>query len=287
MTAKQNTKSDIPTPPSLSAAPSSFYWAMRMLPAQKRDAIFEVYSFCRAVDDIADGTLPHDEKIDLLNDWGHRIDDILDGTEAIAFADGFSKMVQIYGIDRDDLFAIINGMKTDSVENVTVATMDELDLYMDRVASAVGKISNKIFGLTGTHADELAVNLGRALQLTNILRDIAEDASLGRTYIPQSVLKKFQVEQAEPANHGEILKDKNLPQALEYMAEIAQGYFDKAGINLMALPHGPARPVRIMKAVYGRLLEKLRQSGWRYPYTPVRVSKLEKIFIAARAAFFA
>lgn len=272
------------TPPSLRATPSSFYWAMRILPRIKREAIFEVYSFCREVDDIADGVLPLDEKIELLNEWRHRIDDVMDGTEAANFSDGFSKTIVSYGINRDDLFAVINGMETDAVEKVTIANMDELDIYMDRVASAVGKISNKIFALKGEQADSLAVNLGRALQLTNILRDIAEDASLGRTYIPQSVLEKYSVQRTEA---DEILKDENLPKALDFMATLAQEYYQKADNNLMALPRGPSRPVRIMKAVYGRVLEKMIKNGWHYPYAPTRISKIEKIFIAAKAAFLA
>ncbi|MCK4939523.1 MAG: squalene/phytoene synthase family protein [Rhodospirillaceae bacterium] len=271
-------------PPSLRATPSSFYWAMRMLPRPEREAIFEVYSFCRVVDDIADGDLPLDEKIELLNDWQRRIDDIINGTEAATVADGLSTAITSYGIDRDDLFAVISGMKTDSVEKVAIANMDELDIYMDRVASAVGKISNKVFGLKGSQADSLAVNLGRALQLTNILRDIAEDASLGRTYIPRSVLEKFSIQKTESVD---ILKDENLPAALGFMAALAQEYYQKAGENLMALPRGPARPPRIMKAVYERVLKKMINNGWRYPYATVRISKIEKIFIAARAAFFA
>ncbi len=272
------------TPPSSRATPSSFYWAMRMLPHAKRNAIFEVYSFCREVDDIADGTLPVGEKIELLNEWRHRIDDIMDGTEAVSFSNGFSKTIISYGIDRDDLFAVINGMETDAVEKVTIGDMDELNIYMDGVASAVGKISNKIFGLKGSHADSLAVNLGRALQITNILRDIAEDASLGRTYIPQSVLKKYSVQKTEA---DEILKDENFPKALDFMATLAQEYYQKANSNLMKLPRGPARPPRIMKAVYERVLEKMINKGLRYPYAPIRISKIEKIFIAARSAFFA
>ena len=272
------------TPPSLRATPSSFYWAMRILPRIKRDAIFEMYSFCREVDDIADGVLPVDEKIELLNEWRHRIDDVIDGAGAVNFSDGFSKTIMHYGIDRDDLFAVINGMETDAVEKVTIANMDELDIYMDRVASAVGKISNKIFGLRGEQADSLAVNLGRALQLTNILRDIVEDASLGRTYIPQSVLEKYSVQKTEA---NEILKDENLPKVLNFMATLAQEYYQKADKNLMALPRGPSRPVRIMKAVYGRVLEKMIKNDWHYPYAPTRISKIEKIFIAAKAAFLA
>ena len=283
LNTEPNPDADI-APPSLRATPSSFYWAMRMLPRPKREAIFEIYSFCRAVDDIADGSLPIDEKIELLNEWQHRIDDIMDGTEAVAFADGFSRTIVSYGIDRDDLFAVIDGMKTDAVEKVTISNMDELDIYMDRVASAVGKISNKVFGLEGSDADSLALNLGRALQLTNILRDVAEDTSLGRTYIPRSVLEKFSIQKTEA---GEILKDENLPQALDFMAELAREYYQKADQDLLALPPGPARSPRIMRAVYGRVLEKMINNGWRYPYAPPRISKIEKIIIAARAAFFA
>lgn len=271
-------------PPSLRAAPSSFYWAMRLLPHDQREAMFEIYSFCRTVDDIADGDLPEDEKIDLLNHWQHRIDDIMDGTEAVAFSDGFSKTIQSYRIDRDDLFAVIDGMKSDAVSKVTMADMKELDIYMDRVASAVGKISNRIFDLKGEIADDLAVNLGRALQLTNILRDIAEDANDARSYIPLLVLRHHSITSSEPM---EILQDENLPHALEYMAALAQEYFSKANENLATLPAKKTRAVRIMKAVYERILNKMINRGWQYPYASMRIGKIEKIIIAVRAAFFA
>jgi len=271
-------------PPSLRAAPSSFYWAMRLLPHDKREAIFEIYSFCRSVDDIADGDLAKEDKIELLDHWKHRIDDIMDETEAVAFSDGFSRTVQNYRIDRDDLFAVIDGMKSDAVGKVTMNNMDELNIYMDRVASAVGKISNQIFGLRGEVANDLAVNLGRALQLTNILRDLAEDASDGRVYIPLSLLRQNSIASSEPA---EILQDDNLPRALEQMATLAQEYFNKASNNLTELPPEKTRPVRIMKAVYKRILEKMIKRGWHYPYAGMRISKFEKIIIAARAALFA
>jgi len=271
-------------PPSLHAAPSSFYWAMRLLPHDKREAIFEIYSFCRSVDDIADGDLAKEDKIELLDHWKHRIDDIMDGTEAVAFSDGFSRTVQNYRIDRDDLFAVIDGMKSDAVGQVTMNDMDELNIYMDRVASAVGKISNRIFGLKGEAANDLAVNLGRALQLTNILRDLAEDAGDGRVYIPLSLLRQNSITSSEPA---EILQDDNLPRALEQMATLAQEYFNKAGNNLTELPPKKTRPVRIMKAVYKRILEKMINRGWHYPYAGMHINKFEKIIIAARAALFA
>lgn len=268
--------------PSLRAEPSSFYWAMRLLPREQREAIFEIYSFCRAVDDIADGDLSPEDKIDLLSDWQHRIDDIMDGTEAVAFADGFSKTIQSYRIDRDDLLAIIDGMKSDSVENLTLTDMNELNVYMDRVASAVGKISNKIFGLKGDAANDLAVNLGRALQLTNILRDISDDAKTGRIYIPLSVLNKFSVHETEPMN---VLTDKNLPQALEYMASMAHDYFSKANNDLLSLPREKTRSARIMKAVYQRILSKMIKRGWDYPLGNERIGKFEKIIIAVRETF--
>jgi len=271
-------------PPPLRAAPSSFYWAMRLLPNDKRDAIFEIYSFCRTVDDIADGDFPEEDKIELLGHWRHRIDDVMDGTEAVAFSDGFSKTIVNYRIDRDDLFAVIDGMQSDAVGKVIMNDMDELNIYMDRVASAVGKISNKIFGLKGSAADDLAVNLGRALQLTNILRDVAEDANDERVYIPLSVLRQHSITSNEPLG---ILHDEKLPLAIVFMAQLAQKYFDEAGKNLNELPAGKTRPVRIMKAVYKRTLDKMIRRGWRYPYSRVSISRVEKMIIAARAALFA
>ena len=112
---------------------------MRLLPKSKREPMFEIYGFCRTVDDIADGDLPPDEKMRLLANWKQRIDDVLDGTDAVGSADGFSKTMQAYRLSRDDLFAVIDGMQTDAAPEVRMVDEAALDLYMDRVASAVGQ----------------------------------------------------------------------------------------------------------------------------------------------------
>lgn len=258
---------------------------MRLLPAPKREAMFEIYAFCRSVDDIADGDLPSDEKMQQLEDWKRRIDDVLDGTEAVCSADGFSKTMQTYGLARDDFMAVIEGMQTDAAEAVRMTDEAALDLYMDRVASAVGRMSDRVFGLEGEAAQRLAHHLGRALQLTNILRDLVEDAAMNRLYVPRTLLTAHAITAEAP---NDVLKDPNLGGALAALATEARNHYDAAKQALSELPRKQARPVRIMKAVYSTLLVRMEARGWNDVTNKancVHLSKAEKILIALRAGW--
>lgn len=256
---------------------------MRLLPKSKREPMFEIYGFCRTVDDIADGDLPPDEKMRLLANWKQRIDDVLDGTDAVGSADGFSKTMQAYCLSRDDLFAVIDGMQTDAAPEVRMVDEAALDLYMDRVASAVGRLSNKVFGLEGPAADKLAHHLGRALQLTNILRDLEEDAQMNRLYVPQTLLAAHGISAQTPKD---VLNDAKLSGVLVIMAAEAQGHFAAAKDALGELPRKQARPVRIMKAVYSTILQRMQARGWEDLSKTVQMNKLEKVLIAFRAGWW-
>ena len=166
------------------ASGSSFYLAMRILPRDQRQAMFEIYSFCRAVDDVADGDAPRAEKRDQLAQWRRTIDALYDG-QAIAGLDGLAQAIKQFALRKDDFLAVIDGMEMDAVEDIRAPALETLDLYCDRVASAVGRLSVRVFGLEEADGVKLAHHLGRALQLTNILRDIDEDAGIGRLYLRQ------------------------------------------------------------------------------------------------------
>ena len=180
------------------ASGSSFYFAMRILPAAQREAMFEIYSFCRAVDDIADGDAPRAERSAALAQWRRDIDALYAGSPLPALA-SLARAVQQFGMRKDDFMAVIDGMEMDAVEDIRAPDFATLDLYCDRVASAVGRLSVRVFGMGEDDGIALARHLGRALQLTNILRDIDEDAGLGRLYLPREGLAAAGIGATDPA----------------------------------------------------------------------------------------
>src|SRR6185369_2125024 len=173
------------------ASTSSFYLAMRLMPAEERDAMFAIYAFCRKVDDIADdGVGTRDERRRKLDVWRDDIAALYRG-EPAGQAQFLSPIVARYGLRQEDFLAVLDGMAMDVAEDIVAPDLATLDLYCDRVASAVGRLSIKVFGMDEHPGFELARHLGRALQLTNILRDIDEDAAIGRLYLPREYLEKM------------------------------------------------------------------------------------------------
>jgi phytoene/squalene synthetase len=166
------------------ASGSSFYNAMRILPRPQRAAMFEIYSFCRQVDDIADSSGPRGERRDELDRWRADID-ALYADRAIPRTQGLVAPVKDFALKREDFHAIIDGMEMDVVADIRAPDDATLERYCDQVASAVGRLSVRVFGMEDRDGVALAHHLGRALQLTNILRDLDEDAAFGRLYLPE------------------------------------------------------------------------------------------------------
>ncbi len=187
---------------SVSARGSSFNAAMRILPRPRREAMFEIYSFCRAVDDIADEAGPRQARKAALAKWRSDIDALYAGQpapeQAPASLRGLARAIHAFGLRREDFHAIIDGMEMDVEEDIQAPDLATLDLYCDRVASAVGRLSVKVFGLPQPDGHLLAHHLGRALQLTNILRDLDEDAAIGRLYLPREDLSAAGIDVREP-----------------------------------------------------------------------------------------
>ena len=171
------------------AAGSSFYFAMRILPRARRDGMFEIYSFCRRIDDIADLAAPRRERLAGLARWRAEIDALYAGA-APPEHQPLARAIAEFGLRKEDFIAVIEGMEMDAAEDIRAPDLARLDLYCDRVASAVGRLSVRIFGVGEPDGQLLAHHLGRALQLTNILRDLDEDASIGRLYLPRELLQE-------------------------------------------------------------------------------------------------
>jgi presqualene diphosphate synthase len=274
------TKSDA-TPNADRASGSSFYRAMRILPQAQRDAMFAIYSFCRQVDDIADAHGPRDKRLAELAAWRADIVALYDGSITARTHD-LAEPVKVYRLEQADFLAVIDGMEMDVVADVRAPTWSELDLYCDRVASAVGRLSVKIFGLENKSGLGLAHHLGRALQLTNILRDLDEDAANGRLYLPQEALAEAGIATAEPAA---VLASPSLCRACAELVKAARDHFEAAESIMSSAPRRAVRAPRIMGAVYRLILEFTAARGFMPPRRPVKLSRPRIAWIIMRYAF--
>lgn len=254
---------------------SSFYRAMKLLAPHQRDAMYEIYAFCRAVDDIADDGGPKVPRRALLDGWRRDIDAIYEG-KAPSHLAGLAAAVRQFDLRREDFQAVIDGMAMDLEQDIRAPDLATLDLYCDRVASAVGRLSVRVFGMEWQAGERLAHHLGRALQLTNILRDLDEDADIGRLYLPKEMLGQAGIESTEPRT---ALAHPNLAAACTPIAEKARGHFAEAHRIMAATPRKLTKAPRVMGAVYRRILDGLIARGWSPPRRPVKVNKLTLIWI--------
>lgn len=260
-------------------AGSSFLWAMRLMPRTKREAMFAVYAYCRTIDDIADGDAPAAEKVKQLGAWRGEIDRLFNGTPNHPITRALAGPVRAYGLDKEDFIALLDGMEMDAANRMVAPSMEDLELYCARVAGAVGLLSVRIFGLSGLDGRTLALTLGQALQLTNLLRDLPEDAALGRLYLPRELLDAHGIAVTTP---DAVLKHPALPKVCDDIAAMARQSFDDAGRALARSPRGAVRPARVMMKVYQRLLERLVRRGWTRIDEREHLSSFEKLWIALR-----
>jgi len=262
------------------ASGSSFYAAMRILPREQREAMFQIYSFCRQVDDIADSHDPRPQRLAALQQWRDDVDALYQGRPPARLKD-YAASVKRFGLKREDFLAIVDGMEMDVPQDIRAPDMATLDLYCDRVASAVGRLSVRVFGLPEEDGILLAHHLGRALQLTNILRDIDEDAGLGRLYLPREGLLLAGITGDDPQK---VIADKSLPKVCKPIGERAKVHFAKADEIMARNSRRAVRAPRIMGKYYRAILELLLARGFAAPREPVRVTKLTKFAILFRYA---
>ena len=258
------------------ASGSSFYWAMRLMPARRRDAMYAVYAYCRELDDIADSDAPAAERRAGLDGWRAEIARIWTDAPESLIGCALNDVRHAYPIRREDLEAVIDGVATDANGPVVRPSMAELDLYCDRVASAVGRLSVAIFGAPGENGLALAHSLGRALQLTNILRDVDEDGGNGRLYLPDEALTRAGIAPAEPAA---VLREPALAQACAIVAGMAREHFAAARAALARCDRRAVRPAAVMLESYHRLLGRMERRGWQTRSPRMRLSRPEKLAI--------
>lgn len=266
------------------ASASSFYLGMRLLPASEREAMFAIYAFSRAVDDIADEAGPsRAERVAELDAWRRDIAAVYAGATPPR-AQFLERYVRRYGLRQEDFLAVIDGMEMDVVEDIRAPQLEKLDLYCDRVACAVGRLSIKVFGMEEGQGFELAKHLGRALQLTNILRDLDEDAAAGRLYLPRELLVAAGITAHDPAA---VIADRRIGNACAALAAMAREHYRGAERVFQSKPRGKLHAPKLMGAVYSRILDKMERRGWAPPRRRVRIGSGRLVAIALRHGLFA
>lgn len=265
---------DAPAPAVSASRKSSFYAAMRILPQAQREAMYEIYAFCRAVDDIADEEGPKPAREAALKAWRADVEGFYAGAPAKVMPTGLVAAAKEFGLERDDFLAVIDGMAMDLDGPIRAPDEATLDLYCDRVASAVGRLSVKVFGTPRGEGRLLAYHLGRALQLTNILRDLDEDAAIGRLYLPREALLAAGV----PAGLLEGPPQAALDHPAAGAACLAvlgraRVHFAESRLVMKRCPRATVRPARIMADVYAPMLAQMERRGFAPPRTRVASSK--------------
>jgi presqualene diphosphate synthase len=268
---------------SASARGSSFNAAMRILPRPRREAMFEIYAFCRAVDDIADEAGPRDARTQALAQWRRDIDALYSrGGPPNQPLRGLGEAVHAFGLRREDFCAVIDGMEMDVEADIRAPDLATLDLYCDRVASAVGRLSARAFGMPEAEGRSLAHHLGRALQLTNILRDLDEDAAIGRLYLPREDLRAAGIGEEEPRA---VLANPALARACMPTLARAKEHFAEAGRTMARCPRASVRAPRIMAYVYRAILARLERRGFVPPRARIRTPRHRVLLAILRYGF--
>lgn len=260
-------------------AGTSFYHGMRVLPPDRRHAMYAIYGFCRIVDDIADADgSPLPVRLAELDAWRARVQALYRGETDGPVTRVLAAAVPRFDLRAGDFIDMIDGMQMDCQTAIVAPDLPTLELYCDRVATSVGRLSVRAFGDASPAADRVAQALGRALQLTNILRDLKEDAGRGRLYLPREVLDPAGV----PRDPMAALTAANLPQACAALAARAQGYFRTARAEMRACDRRAMRPARLMAATYAAILTRLTGRGWRNLDERVGLPVWQKLWLLCR-----
>jgi squalene synthase HpnD len=258
---------------------SSFLLGMMAVPGPRRRAMFGLYAFCRAVDDIADNFSDEQTRVTLLQEWRGHVEALFKGQATHPVMELLLPGAAEFSLRKEDFLAIIEGMEMDAAKVIFCPSWDELDTYCDRVASAVGRVSVCIFGENTPTGVELAYHLGRALQLTNILRDIDEDAGRGRVYLPREALEEAGV----PTDSvDDIIIHPALDLACRTVARQAAQHFDEADAALAKCQKRKVKAARLMRDYYERLLYRLLLQGWKMPRFRVSLGLFDKLKLLVR-----
>ena len=257
---------------------SSFYYSFLFLPSERRRAITALYAFCREVDDVVDESIDPQLAATKLAWWRAEIGKLFDGKPQHPVTRALEPHLQSFGITAERLNEIIDGMEMD-LRQTRYLDWKGLERYCYHVASVVGLLAAGIFGYRDARTLDYAKSLGIAFQLTNIIRDVGEDARKNRLYLPVEDLQRFGV----PA--GDILQAKETPAfraLMEFEAERARGYYQRAMSALPPADRRAQRPGLIMAAIYRTLLDEIQREGFHVLTRRTSLTPLRKFWIAWR-----
>ena len=256
---------------------SSFYYAFNLLPAAQREAMNTVYAFCRQTDDIVDeGTTSDDFKHENLRKWRIELEKSLNGESDYPLINKLSKTIQNFNIPLEPFFDLIKGMEMD-LQKKRYLTFNDLQTYCYNVASTVGLMCIEIFGYRHPSAKDFAINLGIALQLTNILRDIKKDAERGRIYLPKEDLEKFNYQESDILNN---IYNENFQSMMAYQVERAREYFNAATACLNREDKKTMFAARAMQHIYSRMLNKIVSADYNVYHNKIKISTAKKVGIS-------
>ena len=261
---------------------SNFYYSFLFLLKPKREAINLLYSFCQVADTIADSPLPIEVKIKSMIEFKKELNLSFEGKSNITLLNKLAIMTKEFSINQSLLFELLEGMDMD-LNNKTYKSFSELEIYCYKVASVVGLMSAKIFGYKHKETEEYAITLGKALQLTNILRDVKSDCQMGRIYIPQEDLDSY----------GISIDDIRTEKCSNELKSLLKCYYDKA-LNyyncVEQLIHQEDRrnfyAARMMKNIYFAILKKIEKQDFDIFKGSFKLSKFQKLYITLKTIFF-
>ncbi|MFQ5797925.1 MAG: presqualene diphosphate synthase HpnD [Bacteroidota bacterium] len=260
---------------------TSFYYSFSLLPKQKRDAIKTVYAFCRFTDDLVDQEPEDHRRLEGLRRWREELGRALTGTSDHAILNQLAATAMRFRIPVKHFYDLITGVEQDLTKS-RYANFRELERYCYHVASTVGLICTEIFGYTNQRAKEYAVNLGIALQLTNIIRDVAADARRDRVYLPREDLDRFGV------SEDDILLSRPTPQVMQliqFQCERAREYFRKADEIFPQEDRALFFPAKIMESIYRQVLNRIEESGYDVFGRKFSIARPHQLWIAVRIWF--
>ena len=256
---------------------SSFYYAFNLLPEEKRDAMNTVYAFCRKTDDIVDENSDStDLKYEKLRKWRIEFEKSFSGHSEFSLLNKLGTTISKFNIPLDPFFELIKGMEMD-LQTDRYKSFEDLQLYCYRVASTVGLMCIEIFGYNHPSTKQFAVDLGIALQMTNILRDIGKDAKNGRIYLPQEDLVKFNYSEQEILS---LVYNDNFKDLMIYESGRAKQYFNSATAHLDLDDKKTMFAARAMQHIYYKMLENIIAADYDVYNKDIKVSKFEKVGIA-------
>ncbi len=257
----------------------NFYYASAPLAPKQRRAICVAYAFCRYCDDAVDSEASSTDKLSLLAELRHRLDRCYQGRAEGPVFTGLAQVARDYAIPQEHFDAVLSGMEEDLVKN-RYRNFEELRGYCYRVASTVGLVCLHIFGCCDPRASAHAIDLGLAMQLTNIARDVKEDLELGRIYLPQDELARFGCTEADL--HGGHADDA-FQQLMGFQVQRARAYF-RSGLQLLPyLDFGPRACVAVLGGIYSRLLGRIEAANYDVFSHRVSLSTTEKVGVVARS----